>query len=196
MNEQELMELIGSRLPEELTVEQVTELRAALRGSPAVREALLRELNLEQALAERFAPSTREAHAIVHQIEMRLAEQRKARLAYLVLGLFLGLGLLLLAVFVAINLIEADRSPQGAAPAAGTRPPVRPARPEDAPAQAPASGAAIGRPTPPASPVPAATTGAVPETPAVRTPPAQQTFRAGRRVRAPRSAPTAPSLEA
>ena len=85
MTEQELVELIQGSLPEEFTAGQIEELRAALRHSPAIREALLRELALEQALAERFAPSVRDARAVVHQIERRLAEQRKARWAFTVL---------------------------------------------------------------------------------------------------------------
>ncbi len=77
-NEQELIDLLQQQLPEDLTTEQLAELRQMIRTSPAVREAMLTELRMEEGLAIEYAPPVRSFRALAEKFA-HLAGQRARR---------------------------------------------------------------------------------------------------------------------
>ncbi|MGB2821414.1 MAG: hypothetical protein WBF17_10560, partial [Phycisphaerae bacterium] len=95
MNEQELIELLQGRLPEELTAEQVAELRAAIKTSPRLRDALLEELSLEQGLATRYAPTIERIDEIVSQIARKADARRRTSRFVLNFGVALAMAVLI-----------------------------------------------------------------------------------------------------
>jgi|GEM_PF-5871869 len=152
MTEQDLIALVQERLPEELTEAQIQELRSAMRTSPAVREALLHEVQLEQALAGQFAPPPGDFQMLMQRLQGRIDQDGRGR-SWLKGLPFLALGLaaLVIGIMTAARTWRPSRHAWHVPAAPTTAPAGR------APAQAtlpePASHAAT-----PASTEPAATT--------------------------------------
>ncbi|HUS90762.1 MAG TPA: PQQ-binding-like beta-propeller repeat protein [Phycisphaerae bacterium] len=154
MTEDELIELIQGRLPEELTARQVAELRRAMRTSSRLRDALLDELSLEQGLATKYAPAADRVEEIVADIARRAAAMRRSRWRLLNFGLLLLMAAVVAGVLLLAHLYgrppETDglgaRTDGKPAPGASTRPaatePAAPATQEAAPAIAAVTGAA------------------------------------------------------
>ena len=73
MTDQELIELIQSQLPQDLTAKQIAQLRATMRTNPKVRDALWEELRFEQAIATQYVPeSEMSADLMMNRIEQLL----------------------------------------------------------------------------------------------------------------------------
>jgi hypothetical protein len=72
MTDQELIDLLQSKLPEDLTAQQVAVLRARWKQSPVLRDALVVELQLEGGLATALAPPGDFA-ALLRRLEQRAA---------------------------------------------------------------------------------------------------------------------------
>ena len=83
MNETDLIELIQTHLPQELTPEQIAEIRAKMADSPELQEALLEELSMEQGLAMQYAPPVADFEEVISRIEaLAASRQRKHWLAW------------------------------------------------------------------------------------------------------------------
>jgi len=107
MNEAALIELIQTQLPQELTAEQIAEIRLKMADSPELQEALLEELLLEQGLATRYAPRiTNFAEVIARIEELAAARQRKHWLMWTLAGAF---SLALLAGAITLLVVSSRR---------------------------------------------------------------------------------------
>ncbi len=73
--EEELLAVLEEHLPEDLTVEQIEALRAAMQGSQRLREAILEALGLEHAVADSYAPEPLDAGELIRRYQ-DLARQR------------------------------------------------------------------------------------------------------------------------
>ncbi|MCK4275823.1 MAG: hypothetical protein KAX78_04875, partial [Phycisphaerae bacterium] len=83
----ELIELIQTRLGEELTAEQISEIRAKLADLPRLPEALLEELSLDQGPPTEYAPVVTSFDDVIARIEiLAVARRRERRMALAVLG--------------------------------------------------------------------------------------------------------------
>jgi len=126
----ELIELIQTHLPEELTPEQIEDIRAKMADSPELQEALLEELSIEQGLATQHAPAPKDYGEVIARIEA-LSVQRTRR-HWLVWGLTLVLSLGLLAggaamLIVAREPVEPTEDPLAMVPPSPPAPTTGPA---------------------------------------------------------------------
>ena len=87
MDVPELIELIQTHLPEELTPEQIAEIRANLADSPKLQEALLAELSMEQSLATKYAPPANFEEVIARIGNLAATRQRNHWLIWAVSAL-------------------------------------------------------------------------------------------------------------
>lgn len=78
LSDDELIALVRSRLPRDLSPPELDELRRRMRRSAELREALLAEVALEQGLATVLAPPTERLAEVVQEIH-RQAMQRRWR---------------------------------------------------------------------------------------------------------------------
>lgn len=69
MTDEQLIQLLADQLPEDLTVEQIDLLRERIRDSDAVRDALLAELQLEEALAAHHAPPSHDFQQLLEKVD-------------------------------------------------------------------------------------------------------------------------------
>jgi len=137
MNEDELIELIQSRLPQDLTPRQIQELRRMMRTSPRLRDALLEELSLEQSLATRYAPTVEGVEEIVAEISRRARATRRGRWLLTHLGFVLALAGAVAGVLLVAHLFIQPLAPEPVAVATdgnGTPATQLASRPASAPA--------------------------------------------------------------
>jgi outer membrane protein assembly factor BamB len=110
MSDNELIELLGNTLPQDLSPAQIETLRKAIRSSPAVREALMEELRLETGLATRLAPDQVGAEEFIDKITNRAAERSRTKWIWLSAIFILVAGIVVGGVGIAWNL---SRKPVG-----------------------------------------------------------------------------------
>ncbi|MDP6634498.1 MAG: PQQ-binding-like beta-propeller repeat protein [Phycisphaerae bacterium] len=79
MDVPELIELIQTHLPEDLTEEQIAEIRAKLADSPELQEAMLAELSMEQSLATKYASPPENFEEVIAQLQRLAAGRGKNR---------------------------------------------------------------------------------------------------------------------
>ena len=79
MNDRELIDLVQSTLPQDLTDQQIQTLRLRMRESAELREVLLDELRLEQGRAIRLVPESSSEEDFVEQIEKMVASRSRTR---------------------------------------------------------------------------------------------------------------------
>lgn len=101
LTDEQLIQLVQEKPPEELTAAEVGQLRDRLRDSPALQETLLSQLHLESYLNEALAEVNLSVDAIL--------TQAAARAGFATWPLAYGLGGLLLAAGVAAYLLFAPR---------------------------------------------------------------------------------------
>ncbi|MBI1375835.1 MAG: hypothetical protein GC159_24260, partial [Phycisphaera sp.] len=113
MNERELelIELIQSQLPADLTEEQLEELRTVMRTSAPLRDAILDELRLEQGLATRLAPEGMQPDEWVDHISRVASARRRSKFIWinsiiLVAALLIGGGVML------VSSIQVEKTPE------------------------------------------------------------------------------------
>ncbi len=75
--DEQLIDLIRERSPQELSEGEIADLRRVMRRSPEVREALAAEVGVEQAVAMHYAPEAGASDAFVSQLDQILAERRR-----------------------------------------------------------------------------------------------------------------------
>ncbi|MDP6544695.1 MAG: PQQ-binding-like beta-propeller repeat protein [Phycisphaerae bacterium] len=121
MNVPELIELIQTHLPEELTPEQIAEIRANLADSPELQDALLAELSMEQSLATKYAPPPTNYEEVIARIgTLAATRERKHWLMWAMAALAVT------AVAVGVVLmIRHHRNPVDPSPAIATTQPAR-----------------------------------------------------------------------
>ena len=73
-----LLLLLEEKLPYELTEREIDALRAALKTTPAIREALLVNLAVEHGVAERFAPELQDIEALLQRVPSARANGRRS----------------------------------------------------------------------------------------------------------------------
>ncbi len=98
MDDNALMELIKTHLPEELTAEQVSEIHAKLADCPQIQEVLQEELLLAQGPATKYAPPLTSFDEIVARIESLAAARRRKRRLTSVLTVVFVLGIAVTAI--------------------------------------------------------------------------------------------------
>jgi len=152
MNEDELIELLQSHLPEDLTAEQIAELRRAMKDSPRLRDALLEELSLEQSLSVKYAPTVEHVSEIVSRIAHQVAGRRRMRWMTAILCVALAGAVAVGGVLLAVRFSREQPAKSDAmarrAPGAETRPATQPvrARDQDANAVVASAGSATSAP--------------------------------------------------
>ncbi|MBL7134301.1 MAG: PQQ-binding-like beta-propeller repeat protein, partial [Phycisphaerae bacterium] len=146
MNETSLIELIQTHLPEQLTAEQISEIREKLAGCPQIQEALLEELSPGQGPATEHAPAVTNFDEVIARIESlatlaaaaasRRRKRRRRRLVLVLAGAFV------LVVVAAVELVvywprEDDHRDSPPVVVAATRPAASRSRPATRVATAP-----------------------------------------------------------
>jgi len=122
MDVPELIELIQTHLPEELTPEQIAEIRANLADSPELQEALLAELSMEQSLATKYAPPPANFEEVIARIQnLAVTRERKHWLTWIAVVLFV----VAVAAGVTLMIINRPGDPVDPPPAIATTRPAR-----------------------------------------------------------------------
>jgi len=75
--DEQLIDLIRERSPQELSDAEIAQLRQEMRINPEVREALAAEVGLEQAIAVHYAPEADASEEFVSRLEQILADRRR-----------------------------------------------------------------------------------------------------------------------
>ena len=135
MNEEELIELIQGCLPEELTAEQIAQLREAMRTSPRLRDALLEELSLEQGLATKYAPTLEHIEEMVSRIAEQAATRKRLRWLAVGSSVVLALAVVVVGVLLAARFFGEPAARPGPVvagrPAPSPRGTTQPTQPAD-----------------------------------------------------------------
>ena len=117
MDVPELIELIQTHLPEELTPEQIAEIRANLADSPELQEALLAELSMEQSLATKYAPPPANFEEVIARIRnLAVTRERKNWLTWVAAVLFV----VAVAAGITLMIMHRPRDPVDPAPVIAT----------------------------------------------------------------------------
>ena len=124
MNETDLIELIQTHLPEELTDEQIAEIRAKMADSPELQEALLEELLLEQGLAMQYAPPVTDFDEVISRIEALAASRKRKHWLAWTTALICTLALVTTAIML---VVMAGEKPQARQVASASQPKSQPA---------------------------------------------------------------------
>ena len=103
MTDQELIELIQTELPGDLTEEQLDRLRASMHESEEVREALLDELRMETTIAAHHVPRKKDEQQYVKKIQQMAAARKRWKYGWLV-ALMLWVTLIGSVIFVLSNI--------------------------------------------------------------------------------------------
>jgi hypothetical protein len=160
--DEQLIDLIRERSPQELSESEIAQLRREMRINPAVREALAAEVGLEQAIAVHYAPEADQSEEFVSRLDQILADRRRGWMRR-VYGLAVVAFFVLAAFATAPYWMPGDESdPTPTVANRNQESETRPALPDNPPPQAAASAevdprgqASADTPKPAAEPEPA-----------------------------------------